>query len=365
MSKYATTTAISESPVKEGTLAVGTDDGLVQVTTERRRRAGRARRRSPGCRRSRSSTTSKLSLHDATPFTWRPTTTRSGDFTPYLYESTDLGRTWRSMAGDLPKGSIVWAIQQDHVRPDLLFVGTESGPLRQRQPRRHWVELGGGVPTVPFRDVKLHRRDNDLVGATFGRGVYVLDDYTPLRDFGGCDVARRRRALPGPRRLVVRALPARQAPGRPETGRDDFTTPNPPFGALFTYYLREAPTTARERRQTSERALREVQDTPFPGLERLRAEAMESGPKVLLRISDAAGQTVRWIQGPSEDGLHRVSWDLRGPAPDPVDLREAGFRAPWVSPPQGPLVAPGRYSAELFVVSAAASGDWAGHRASR
>jgi hypothetical protein len=134
---------------------------------------------------------------------------------------------------------------------------------------------------------------------------------------------------------------------------DSFTAPNPPHGALFTYFLREAPTSAHEVRKTGEKALREKgADVPFPGFDRLRAEALETDPKVLLIVSDAAGRKVRWIEGPAKEGLHRVSWDLRGPVPDPVVLDPPAFRPPWAAPPVGPLVAPGRYQAELVVVSA-------------
>jgi hypothetical protein len=125
------------------------------------------------------------------------------------------------------------------------------------------------------------------------------------------------------------------------------------MGALLTYFLREAPTTAREARQTSEKALREKgADAPFPGFDRLREEALESGPKVLLVVSDASGRKVSWIEGSAKAGLHRVNWDLRGPNPDPIDLSPQGFKPPWDAPPSGPLMAPGRYSAELVVVSA-------------
>ena len=145
-----------------------------------------------------------------------------------------------------------------------------------------------------------------------------------------------------------------QAPGDPNRGSDHFTAPNPPFGALLTYYLREAPTTERERREAAETPLAEAgKDVAFPGWEKLRAEAIEQAPKVLIRITAADGRAVRMIEGPAKAGLHRVSWDLRGPAPDPIDLRPAGFRAPWESAPIGPLMPPGRYTAELMVVSAA------------
>ena len=353
MSKYATTTAISESPLREGTLAVGTDDGLVQVTTDGGRSWSRAAA-IPGLPALSFVNDVEMSLHDAATLYVAADNHKNGDFKSYVFESTDLGRTWRSMAGDLPPGEIVWALQQDHVRPDLFFLGTEHGVYFSVDRGTHWLRLGG-LPTIPFRDVKLHRRDNDLVGASFGRGVYVLDDYTPLRGLVAGPAALAQEGVLFPVRDAWWFVPwqAGQAPGRPELGTDDFTAPNPPQGALFTYFLREAPTSAREGRKTGEKALREKgADVPFPGFDRLRAEALEVDPKVLLIVSDSAGRRVRWIEGAAKEGLHRVSWDLRGPAPDPVVLDPPAFRPPWDAAPVGPLVAPGRYSAELVVVSA-------------
>ena len=134
-------------------------------------------------------------------------------------------------------------------------------------------------------------------------------------------------------------------------GSDFYTADNPPFGAVFTYWLAEAPTTAREDRHAREEALRtRGADAPFPGYEALREESLESAPKVLLVVRDDQGEPVRWVEGPAESGLHRVAWDLRRPAPDPVDLSTPGFSPPWVTDPQGPLVAPGRYTVELMLL---------------
>jgi hypothetical protein len=352
MSKYATLTTVSESPVKEGTLVVGSDDGLVQVSTN----GGQSWTRTasmPGLPPLSFINRVETSLYDGSTIYAVADAHKTGDFSPYIYESTDLGRTWRSIAGDLPKGTIVWAIQQDHVRADLLFLGTEFGLYVSPNRGTNWFKLSGGVPTIPFRDLKLHRRDNDLVGASFGRGFYVLDDYSPLREIAAGALAAEATLFPVRDAWWYVPYQPSQAPGRPEAGSDDYTTENPPFGALLTYFLREAPTTAREARQASEKALREKgADVPFPGFDRLREEALESGPKVLLVVSDAAGRKVRWIEGPAKAGLHRVNWDLRGPNPDPVDLSPQGFKPPWDAPSTGPLMAPGRYSAELVVVSA-------------
>ncbi|MES1243730.1 MAG: glycosyl hydrolase [Acidobacteriota bacterium] len=350
MSKYATTTAISESPLREGTLAVGTDDGLVQVTADGGRSWSRAAAL-PGLPPLSFVNDVEMSMHDPATLYVAADNHKNGDFKPYVFESTDLGRTWRSMAGDLPTGEIVWALQQDHVRPDLFFLGAEHGLYFSVDRGAHWLKLGG-LPTIAFRDVKIHRRDGDVVGASFGRGIFVLDDYSPLRDLPAA-FSQDAALFPIRDAWWFVPYPTGQAPGRPELGTDDFTTPNPPHGALFTYYLREGLTSAREARRAGETALREKgADVPFPGFDRLRAEALEADPKVLLIVSDAAGRKVRWIEGPAGEGLHRVSWDLRGPAPDPVELDPPAFRSPWDAAPVGPLVAPGRYSAELVAVSA-------------
>ena len=352
MSKYSTITSISESPVASGLLVVGTDDGLVQVSSN----AGGSWSRAaalPGLPPLSFINDVEASLHDGRTVYAVADAHKTGDFTPYAYESADLGRTWRSIAGDLPKGTIVWAIQQDHVQPNLLFLGTEFGLYFSPNRGTNWFKLSGGVPTIPFRDLKLHRRDNDLVGASFGRGVYILDDYTPLRAIAAPALAPE--GVLFPVRDAWWYVPSQpsQAPGRPEAGSDDFTTDNPPFGALMTYHLREAPTTAREAREAREKTLRDQGvDAPFPGYDRLRDESLESGPKVLLLISDATSKKIRWIEGPSKAGLHRINWDLRGPNPNPVNLSPPGFQPPWDDAPKGPLMAPGKYSVELVVVSA-------------
>jgi photosystem II stability/assembly factor-like uncharacterized protein len=353
MSKYATTTAIAESPREAGVLVVGTDDGLVQVSSNGGKTWTRAAAL-PGLPPLSFINDVEASLHDPRAIFAVADAHKIGDFTPYVYASADLGKSWRSIAGDLPKGTIVWSIQQDHVRPDLLFAGTEFGIYWTPNGGRNWHKLSGGVPTISFRDLKIHRRDNDLVGATFGRGFYILDDYTPLREIAAGALTNEATLFPIRDAWWYVPYQVAQAPGRVELGSDDFTADNPPFGALLTYYLKEAPTSAKEARQAEEKTLLEKgTDVPFPGYERLAAEALESRPKVIVTIADASGQAVRRLEAPAEAGLHRINWDLRGANPDPIDLSPPGFVPPWGDSPKGPLVAPGRYTAALAIVSAA------------
>ena len=351
MSLYGTITTISESRLVEGLLYVGTDDGMIQVSED-----GGDNWRGlevPGVPELSFVNDLQASLHDPDTVFAVMDAHKTGVFKPYLFESKDRGRTWRSITGDLPGDEIVWALEQDHVEPDLLFAGAEFGLYVSPNRGAHWVKLTGGVPTIAFRDVELHRRDDDVVAGSFGRGFYILDDYSALREIA--KGALEREAALFPVRDTWWFIPSvpMQARGKPSLGSDDFTAPNPPFGALMTYYLKEPPQTEKAIRREREKTLRESgEDVPFPGWETLTAEALEHGPKVFLTVRDADGRAVRRIEGPAEAGIHRVSWDLRLPPPDPIDLEPPGFTPPWADPSQGPLAPPGRYRVEMALVSA-------------
>jgi photosystem II stability/assembly factor-like uncharacterized protein len=350
MSQYATTTAITESPVVEGLLYVGTDDGRIQVTEdsgEHWRVAGGL----PGVPELSFINDLEASQHDGNTVFAVADAHKTGDFRAYVFRSTDRGRSWRSIAGDLPAGTIVWSVQQDHEIPDLLFLGTEFGIYASLNGGANWLKLAG-APTIAFRDLKIHRRDGDLVGASFGRGFYVLDDYAPLRAMARGALEHGSVLFPVRDAWWYIPLVPMQAPGRPTLGSDAYVTPNPPLGATFTYYLDTVPPTEREARRAAERQLTERgEDVPFPGYERLAREAIEGKPTVLLLVRDRDGAPVRWVPGPAQAGLHRVTWDLRRPAPNPVEFPTEGFRPPWGGDPQGPLAAPGRYQVELYLLS--------------
>ena len=349
MSKYATLTSISESPLVEGLLFVGSDDGRIQVSED----GGQNWRAIEGLPKVPALSfinDVEASSHDANTVFAIADAHKLGDFSPYLFISADRGRTWRSIAGDLPDGTLVWVLKQDHVNADLLFIGTEFGIYFSQNRGTNWIKLGGGVPTISFRDLELHKRDNDLVGATFGRGFYVLDDYSSLREMT-------RVVKEGSNRLFsVRDawwyVPYKpmQAKGMPTLGTTSFATKNPPFGAIFTYYLHDVPQTAKKERQNSEKSLREKNaNIPFPGWDRLQQETNENDPRVLLLVRNANSDPVRWIEGSANKGMHRVSWDLRYSPPDPINLSEPDFVPPWAGSSRGPLAAPGKYSVELFL----------------
>jgi hypothetical protein len=272
---------------------------------------------------------------------------KTGDFSPYLLKSTDRGRSWQSIVGDLPERHLVWRLVQDHVDPRLLFLGTEFGLFFTVDGGGKWVKLGGGVPNIPFRDLAIQRRESDLVGATFGRGFYILDDYTPLREVSEQLLEQEVRLFPT---RTARWYVERRPLGGSEKatqGSAFFTSPNPPFGAVFTYYLRKPIRTRKQvRREREKEIAEEGGDTPYPGWEELRKEQLEEDPAIVLTVRDDEGQVVRRLSGPAEAGFHRVAWDLRYPSPAPWKPKEAG-RERDGRRNRGFLAAPGAYTVSL------------------
>ena len=350
MSKYATLTGISESPLKEGLLYTGSDDGLIQVSED----SGQNWQKStvlPKVPVRSFINDVEASHHNENEVFAVADAHKLGDYSPYVFMSSNRGGSWKSIAGDLPAGTIVWVLKQDPVDENLLFIGTEFGIYFSPNKGTNWIKLGAGAPTISFRDIELHPRENDLVGATFGRGFYVLDDYTPLRNLSKA-IENKSTALFPVRDAwwYVPSVPM-QAKGMPGQGTTSFVTENPPFGALFTYYLDAVPKTLKETRKAAEKKSRENNiSIPFPGWEKLQKEADEDTPQILLLVSDKNNTPIRWIKGNAEKGLHRTHWDLKLSPPDPINLSTPDFVPPWAGEAEGPLAAPGTYSVKLYML---------------
>ncbi len=311
----STIVALDESPLDDGLLYAGTDDGLLQVTGD----GGRSWRRIadfPGVPRWTYVSDVFASPHDADTVFVALNNWQNGDYQPYLVMSTDRGRHWANITGNLPPRHDVWTVAQDRRDPDLLFVGTEFGLFVSLDRGGHWTPLGGGMPPAQVRDLQIQSREDDLVVATFGRGLYVLDDYSALRAIAPTVLARAVYLFPIRRAFAfeLRGLAPDGASGLgPMAGND--TRPNPPIGALIDYYVG-------------------------------RGEPDDAG--LALSITDGGNHLVRRVQVDAAPGLHRAVWDLRGDAafgapaedvePDPeaaeadADARGAGVSAPGGEP---------------------------------
>lgn len=349
MSTYNTITSLAESPRQEGLIYAGTDDGVIQVTEDgganwRKIETGSL----PGVPKTAFVNDIKADLFDANTVYVALDNHKFGDLKPYLLKSTDRGKSWTSIAGNIPDRTLVWRIVQDHVKPELLFAATEFGIYFTVNGGQRWVKLTGGVPAISFRDLAIQRRENDLVGASFGRSFYILDDYSLLRELSD-EQMRQEATLFSTRRAwwyIPRPVLSFGG-GKGSQGAGYYVAPNPPFGAVFTYYLKEGLKTKKEIRQEQEKKI--SGDVPFPGWDAVEQERRLEEPRIWLTVADSDGKVVRRLEGPAEKGFHRVAWDLRYPSPQAIALDEkvsdddddddggpAGFLAP-----------PGRYAVTL------------------
>jgi photosystem II stability/assembly factor-like uncharacterized protein len=346
MSQFSTITTVSESRLREGLIYAGTDDGLIQMTED----GGKAWRkidRVAGVPDYFFVNKIMASKHDKDTVYAAVDSHKTGDYKPYLLMSGDRGKTWTNIAGDIPQRNLVWSVAQDNVKKELLFAGTEFGIYATLDGGKKWVKLGGGVPTISFRDIEVQERESDLVGASFGRGFFILDDYSPLREMSEESLAKDVALFPVKKALQYMPLKPIDANGKGCLGETFYLAPNPPFGAVFTYYLKDGLKTGTEvRREEEGKLVKDGKSVPFPGWDNLRKEENEEKPAVVLTITDEAGQVVRRFPVPSGKGLHRVAWDLRYPPVDPTEVEERP-RDEWGWNPMGPLVIPGKFTAAL------------------
>jgi hypothetical protein len=200
------------------------------------------------------------------------------------------------------------------------------------------------MPTIAVRDLAIQKREGDLVVATFGRGFYVLDDLTPLRVAAPADLEQP--SMTFPVKAAAGYMPSSPIGGRGKAflGESLFTAPNPPLGAVFTYYLKEAPKTRKQQRVAAEKDAGTKGTPPrYPTRDEFVAEAREEAPSVVMTVADATGAVVRRITAPARAGVQRAAWNLRYPSSAPVSARPASTD-PFSEPPSGPMVLPGSYS---------------------
>ncbi|HYK90885.1 MAG TPA: glycosyl hydrolase [Acidobacteriota bacterium] len=312
-STYGNITALSESRKKEGLIYVGTDDGLIQVTED----AGKAWRRIekfPGLPEydTYGVYVQRLypSKHDANTVFALFDNHKNGDFKPYVLKSSNKGATWASVAGDLPANGPALSLAEDSVNPDLLFCGTEFGLFFTIDGGKKWIRLRGNFPTIPVRDLAIQERENDLVLATFGRGFYVLDDYSPLRHIKP-DVFSQDGNIFPMQKAVIRVVDTGKSRG--SQGEQLYMAENPPLGAEITFWLKDSLKTTKQARQEAARVSEKKKESPkYPTQEEITSEVDEEAPQIFLTITDSAGKVVRRLTAAGTRGIQRTSWNLRG-----------------------------------------------------
>ncbi|KPK86329.1 MAG: glycosyl hydrolase [Bacteroides sp. SM23_62_1] len=340
-SQFGTAVSLAESPVKEDLIYVGTDDGVISIT-ENAGKEWRQVKSFPGV-------PANTYVSDILPDKYNENTVyasfdnhKRDDFTPYILKSTDKGRTWVSISGNLPKNGMVHTIEQDFINPNLLFIGTEFTVYCSFDGGKEWIQLNSGLPSIAVKDMIIQKREQDLVIATFGRGFYILDDYSPLREVTKELIDQPAHIFP-----VKDALMYIQTSGKGNQGSTYFAAKNPDFGATFTYYFNDSLKTLKEIRHEKEKKLFDAKmPIPQPSVEELRAEENEEPPYLLFTIFDEDGNEVRKLTAKPGKGIKRISWDLKYTSPNPVRISGQEFN-PLAESQSYMFAMPGQYSISL------------------
>ena len=348
MSDYNTITSLAESPLAEGLLYAGADDGLIQVSEGggadwRRVAVGSV----PGVPKTAFVNDIRADLHDADTVYVALDNHKYGDFSPYLLVSRNRGRSWSSISKTLPERHLVWRLVQDHVRADLMFAAAEFGVFVTLDAGQSWRKFSAGMPPIPIRDIQIQRRENDVVAASFGRGFFVMDDYSALRSIDSSTLTQEAVLFEPRKALWYFEREVLGATRRGSQGDQLYAADNPPFGAVLTYHLAEGfPTLESQRQEQEKEALDAGKSVSFAGWEAVEAERREQAPALLLVIRNAEGEVIRRVEAPTEKGFHRVAWDLRHPYYGSVETPPnwQGLQ------PTGFFALPGQYSAELVLV---------------
>lgn len=344
---YGNIVAFDQSPIDANLLYAGTDDGLIQVS-ENGGSSWTKISSFPGVPANTYVNMVWASQHDANTVYAVFNNHKKGDFKPYVLKSTNKGKTWNAMQNNLPERGTVYCIAEDHEDANLLFAGTEFGCFVTVNGGQNWVRLKAGLPTICIRDMAIQKRENDLVLGTFGRGFYVLDDYTALRKLVKSDLDNQAMIFPVKPALAYIESNPLGLRGTGSQGANLYAAPNPEFGATFTYFVNEKPKSPKELRQEKEKkAAKEGKEISYPSYNDFVAEDTYEKAFLLFVIKDANGNEVRKIRKKAGTGIQRVTWNLRYPPSTPIQIKS---RAPgrYSNPNEGPLVMAGKYSVELW-----------------
>ena len=346
VSKFGAAIAFHESPIDKNLLYVGTDDGLIHVT-ENSGNTWKKYERFSNVPKMTYVNMLLASQHNENVVYSVFNNHKKGDFKPYLFRSDNKGKSWKSISSNLPIRGSVYSIAEDHIDPNLLFVGTEFGLFFSLDGGAYWKQIKAGLPTIAVRDLAIQERENDLILGTFGRGFYVLDDYSALRNINQRNMQQEAQIFPIKDGLMF--IQGSRIGGNDKgfQGENYFTTPNPPVGVTFTYFLKESINTLENKRKKKEAKLRnEGKDVSYPSFEDFQKEKEEKKPHLIFAISDKSGNIIRRLSKPARAGVNRLTWDYKMFSAGPINDSDAkkGF------PSSGAYVAPGEYTVTMSKV---------------
>lgn len=346
-SLYGSIVALSESPIDENLIIIGTDDGLIQITENGGTTWRKINNISSAPKQSYVNSV-YLSKHDVNVMYVAFNHHKYGDFIPYIFKSNNKGKTWASISSNLPKKGSIYTIEEDHIDKDLIFCGTEYGAFFSPNKGQRWKELSAGLPTIAVRDMAIQERENDLVLGTFGRGFYVMDDYSALRSVENVIPNETAKIYPIREALSwEKSLPL-GLPRKAFQGDNFYTAPNLGPEAMITYYYNSPYKTLKEKRTDKEKELiKNRKDANYPDYAALKAEMNESEQTLVFTIKNDQGQVVKKEFKKPKEGLQRFHWDVRYTRQTPIDLSKPSFYNPWSTIDEGTLVQPGTYTVEM------------------
>lgn len=346
-SRYGAAVSLDESRIQKGLLYVGSDDGQISIS-ENDGGSWRQINRFEGVPENTYVYDLIASKHDVNTVYAAFNNHKSGDFSPYIYVSNDKGLTWKNISANLPEGA-VYALEQDHVNENILFAGTEYGVHVTINGGASWTPLKAGLPTINVRDMAIQERENDLALATFGRGFYILDDYSPLRELAEKATEKDAHIFAIDESHMFNTWTPLGSLGSREKGfqgESFFTASNPKTGAVIRYWLKESPTTLKAQRQKKEReAFKNGESIPYPTIEAFKAEQDEQPSFLIFTIRDQSGDIVSELRKPMGKGMSEVVWDLTYMSFGQVNTRQASQTQSL--PSSNVYVVPGNYTVTM------------------
>ncbi len=346
-SLYGSIVAFSESSKNKNLLAVGTDDGLIHISEDGGKNWRKITNISGAPKQSYVNSI-YLSRHDGNTIYVAFNHHKYGDFKPYIFKSSDKGTSWQAISSNLPKRGSVYAIEEDPIDRNLLFVGTEFGAFFSPNQGNNWKQLKNGLPTIAVRDIAIQERENDLVLGTFGRGFYVMDDYSVLRTIKNATPKEEAKIYPIRTALMWEKSSPLGLPGKSFQGDNLYTAPNLGPEALITYYYNSNYKSLKSKRQKREKKLvKSGEDALYPSYKVLKDENDESKTELVFSIKDASGKVIKKEFKPAKKGVQRFKWNLRYTPQNPINLKKSGFYNPFAGRSEGTLVTPGTYTVEM------------------
>ena len=244
----------------------------------------------------------------------------------------------------------MYAIEEDHIDKNLIFCGTEYGAFFSPNQGQRWKELSVGLPTIAVRDIAIQERESDLVLGTFGRGFYVLDDYSALRSIENSKPSESAVLYSVREALSWERSSPLGLPGKAFQGDNFYTSENLGPEAIFTYYYSNTFKSLKDKRTDKEKKLiKDRKSTPYPNYNELKAERDEEKPQLVFTIKNSSGTVVKKEFKDPKEGVQRFHWDLRYTLPNPIDLSSSSFYNPWEPIDEGTLVEPGTYTIQMGV----------------